>query len=384
MSSRPLAAEESVISPRAVAAPVYSIAPLPSTETIDVSVVIPMRNEQENVAEVYSELAAVLDGEPLRYEVIIVNDGSRDRTAAELERLVEHDRRLTVVEFTRGFGQAAALAAGFRAARGRIVVAMDGDRQNDPRDIPRLVARLDQEPECDVVSGWRKNRQDKWLSRRLPSLLANRLIRQRTWCHEIHDFGCTLKAYRRDVLRDIRLYGEMHRFLPAICKWRGARLAEVVVNHRPRLNGESKYGIGRTLRVLLDLLTVKFLGDYGANPIYFFGKVVMITTFSAVLAFLIAIVQKFGYLTEHGDPVKLHSNVFIVVSMLMFVTTVTLLMMGVMSELLIRIYHESQDRPPYRIRRIRRCVDALTADGAVVSAEGFNPYAGDGDVVSRV
>jgi glycosyltransferase involved in cell wall biosynthesis len=349
----------------------YKMAPVES-EAIDVSVVIPMRNEAPNVAVVCAEVASVLDAEPLRYEVIVVDDGSTDGTSRELQKVVGQNGHVTVLEFTRRFGQAAALAAGFRAARGGVVVAMDGDGQNDPRDIPRLVARLHELPACDVVSGWRKNRQDKWFSRRLPSLLANRLIRRRTWCHEIHDFGCTLKAYRRDVLRDIRLYGEMHRFLPAICKWRGARLSEVVVNHRSRLNGESKYGIGRTLRVLLDLLTVKFLGDYGANPIYFFGKVVMLTGSLAALAFLTALVQKLGYLTEHGDPVKLHSNVFIIVSMLMFVTTVSLLMMGVMSELLIRIYYESQDRPPYRIRNVWRSVDPQSPREGVVPETEFD------------
>src|SRR5918993_4346825 len=250
MSSRRIGAEEKpAIHARTVEGAVFRGAPVDS-EAIDVSVVIPMRNEAPNVAVVCGEVASVLDAEPLRYEIIVVDDGSTDGTSRELQKVVGQDGHVTVVEFTRRFGQAAALAAGFRAARGAVVVAMDGDGQNDPRDIPRLVARLNELPACDVVSGWRKNRQDKWFSRRLPSLLANRLIRRRTWCHEIHDFGCTLKAYRHDVLRDVRLYGEMHRFLPAICKWRGARLAEMVVNHRPRVAGKTKYGIGPTRRVL--------------------------------------------------------------------------------------------------------------------------------------
>ena len=335
------------------AGPLYPVAGYPSAaEDVDVSVIIPMRNERTNVAAVCSELQAVMDAQRLRYEVIIVNDGSDDGTSRELERAVQDDARFTVVEFTRRFGQAAALAAGFRSARGRVVVAMDGDRQSDPQDIPKLVARLDELPACDVVSGWRKDRKDPWFSRRLPSAWANRLIRRRTWCHEIHDFGCTLKAYRHEVLRDIKLYGEMHRFLPALCKWRGARLAEVVVNHRPRVSGQSKYGIGRTIRVLLDLLTVKFLGDYVANPIYFFGKLVLLTSCLSAAAIAIAVVQKLGYLTEHGHSVNLNNSIFVVIAVLMFVTTLILLMMGLMSELLIRIYHESQDRLPYRIRRI--------------------------------
>jgi glycosyltransferase involved in cell wall biosynthesis len=328
----------------------------PAGDSIDVTIVIPMRNEETNVSAVCSELQAAIDTEPHRYEVIIINDGSSDGTSRELQKVAQADSRFTVVEFARGFGQSAALAAGFRMAQGRVVVAMDGDRQNDPRDIPALVAKLDESPGYDVVSGWRKERQDKWFSRRLPSIWANALIRRRTWCPEIHDFGCTLKAYRLEVLEDIRLYGEMHRFLPAICKWRGARLAEVVVNHRPRVSGTTKYGISRTIRVLLDLMTVKFLGDYVSNPLYLFGKLALLTLATAFAAVALAIVQKFGYLTEHGQPVMLNNNVLIIFAMMAFLTTCGLLMMGLMSELLTRIYHESQDRPPYRIRHVWRAI----------------------------
>lgn len=343
-------------------------------EGVDVTVVIPVRNEEGNVAAVCSELREVVDQQPLQYEVIVVNDGSTDGTARELEGAVRDDPRFTIVEFTRGFGQSAALAAGFRMARGHVIVAMDGDRQNDPRDIPRLVARLDEPPGYDVVSGWRRDRKDKWFSRRLPSICANFLIRRRTWCPEIHDFGCTLKAYRREVLGDIRLYGEMHRFLPAICKWHGARLGEEVVNHRPRVGGTTKYGISRTARVLLDLLTVKFLGDYLTKPIYFFGKLAFLTLATSLLAVGIALVQKFGYLTEHGDAVMLNNNIFIVFAMLMFVSALILLMMGVMSELLIRIYHESQHRPPYRIRHVWRAMDPLAGGGDLGSGEEYATY----------
>jgi glycosyltransferase involved in cell wall biosynthesis len=327
-------------------------------DAVDVSVVIPMRNEEMNVSAVCAELQELIDNQPLRYEIVVVNDGSSDGTAHELERVAGNDARFTIVEFARGFGQSAALAAGFRLASGRVVVAMDGDRQNDPRDIPRLVSKLDEPPGYDIVSGWRKDRKDKLLSRRLPSACANYLIRKRTWCPEIHDFGCTLKAYRREVVRDIRLYGEMHRFLPAICKWRGAKLTEEVVNHRPRVSGKTNYGISRTLRVLLDLLTVKFLGDYLTKPLYFFGKLAALTLAISFVAVAFAVVQKFGYLTEHGEPVMLNNNVLIIFAMMVFLTSVSLLMMGLMSELLIRIYHESQDRPPYRIRRILRRVES--------------------------
>jgi glycosyltransferase involved in cell wall biosynthesis len=253
-------------------------------------------------------------------------------------------------------------------ARGSVIVAMDGDRQSDPYDIPLLLAKLDEPPGCDVVSGWRKDRKDKWFSRRLPSLCANYLIRRRTWCSEIHDFGCTLKAYRRDVLKDVRLYGEMHRFLPAICKWRGATLAEVVVHHRARVSGETKYGIDRTMRVLFDLLTVKFIGDYVTKPLYLFGKLALMTFTISILAIGLAIVQKLGYLTEHGEPVMLNNNVFVIFAMMVFLTTVSLLMMGLMSELLIRIYHESQDRPPYRIRHIWRPTDPVSRGATVMFA----------------
>jgi glycosyltransferase involved in cell wall biosynthesis len=339
---------------------VLSAAP-DASSLVDVSVVIPMRNEEANVAAVCAELRSVIDAQPLRYEVIVVDDGSTDATARELQALRE-DPRFTIVEFARGFGQSAALDAGFRLARAPIVVAMDGDQQNDPRDIPALVAALDEPPGWDVVSGWRRDRKDKWWSRRLPSLCANLLVRHLTSCPEIHDFGCTLKAYRRDVLADVRLYGETHRFLPAICKWRGAQLSERVVNHRARLNGETKYNIKRTGKVLFDLLTMRFLGGYLTKPIYFFGKLASCTLVVTLLALTMAVLQKLGYLTEHGLPISLNDSIFVILAMMTSMMTMGLLMMGLMAELLIRIYHESQDRPPYRIRRVSRHDPALALD----------------------
>ena len=324
------------------------------TQQIDVTVVIPMRNEEANVASVCAELQEVMDKELLRYEAIIVNDGSTDGTAAALEMATQNDSRFTVVEFYRGFGQSAALAAGFSLARGNIIVPMDGDLQNDPRDIPKLIAQLEKAPGYDIVSGWRKHRQDKRFTRRFPSLVANALVRRLTWCNEVHDFGCTLKAYRREVLSDVHLYGEMHRFLPALCRWRGARISELVVNHRPRVAGKTKYGLKRTVKVLFDLLTVKFLGDYLTKPIYFFGKLAILTMLMSFLSLALAIAQKFGYLTEQGLPVRLNNNIFILFAVMMFITTGMLMMAGVIAELLIRIYHESQGRMPYKIRRILR------------------------------
>jgi glycosyltransferase involved in cell wall biosynthesis len=333
----------------------------PTHEQLDVSIVIPMKNEEENVEALCLEIQEVMGKAKLRYEVIIVNDGSTDGTGRELERVARQDARFTIIEFTRTFGQSAALSAGFERARGRVIVPMDGDRQNDPADIPRLIEVLDEPPGYDIISGWRKARQDKWFSRKLPSKVANWIIRRATWCEAIHDFGCTLKAYRREALNDVHLYGEMHRFLPAICRWRGARLGELVVNHRPRIAGETKYGLKRTVKVLFDLITVKFLGDYLTKPIYFFGKLAMMCMGLSFLSVAVAVVQKFGYLTEHGNPVMLNNNVLILFAMMMFITSLMMLMMGVVSELLVRIYHESQGRTPYKVRRIVRAAPAEPA-----------------------
>ncbi len=324
--------------------------PIQSSSKIDISIVIPLYNEEDNVQPLYREIAEVMDAQTLRYEVIFIDDGSRDQTVAKLRDVSGTDPRVTIIEFTKNFGQTASTAAGIDQARGSVIVPMDGDMQNDPHDIPALVAKLDDDSGWDIVSGWRKNRQDKLLSRRLPSILANRLIKKLTWTTEIHDFGCSMKAYRREVLEDVRLYGEMHRFLPAICKWRGARITEQVVNHRARTAGVSKYGLKRTFKVLLDLLTVKFLGDYLAKPIYFFGKVAMMSLVISFLSLTWAIIQKFGYITEHGQPVMLNRNVLVLFAMMTFLMSVIFLMIGILAELMSRIYHESQDRKPYKIR----------------------------------
>ncbi|MFA9479102.1 glycosyltransferase family 2 protein [Phycisphaerales bacterium AB-hyl4] len=321
-------------------------------QPVVVSIVIPLLDEAPNVEPLYLELKAMMDAQSIGYEVIFVDDGSRDATATRLRDIAGGDPRITILELTKRFGQSSAMAAGFARARGSVIVPMDGDCQNDPADIPRLVAKLDERPGWDIVSGWRKTRQDKLLSRRLPSIIANRLIRKLTWTPEVHDFGCSLKAYRRDVLEDVRLYGEMHRFLPAICRWRGARIAELVVNHRPRTAGTSKYGLKRTVKVLLDLLTIKFLGDYLTKPIYFFGKVAVVCMLITILATSLAVMQKFGHLTEHGEPVMLNSNVFLLFAMVMTLMAVLFVMMGVLSELLVRIYHESHGLTPFKVRRI--------------------------------
>lgn len=331
---------------------------------VDVSIIVPLVDEQENVSSLCQELVGLMDGQTQRYEAIIVDDGSQDQTVAHVQQAIGSDDRFTIVVFTRNFGQSAALAAGFRLASGRVIVPIDGDGQNDPADIPLLVSRLDEPPGWDIVSGWRKNRQDKFFSRCLPSVVANRIIQKITWTTEIHDFGCSLKAYRRDVLDDVHLYGEMHRYLAAICKWRGARITEMVVNHRARRAGASKYGLNRTFKVLLDLLTVKFMGDYLTKPIYFFGKLSLIGVIVSFGSLPVAIIQKFGYFTEHGGPVMLNNNVLVLFAMMTFLMAVMFLMMGVISELLVRDYHESQDRTPYKIRRI------MTASNESGSNEG--------------
>ncbi len=323
-----------------------------SDPLIDVSIVIPMYDEQANAPELVRQLRTMMDGQPQRYEVIFVDDGSHDDTIAALKQTIGSDGRFTVIEFMKNFGQTAAMAAGFERARGTVIVPMDGDLQNDPADVPALVAKLDEAPGWDIVSGWRKNRQDKLFSRRFPSVIANRLIKRLTWTTEIHDFGCSLKAYRRVVLEDVRLYGEMHRFLPAVCKWRGAKVTEMVVHHRPRTAGRSKYGLKRTFKVLLDLLTVKFLGDYLTKPIYFFGKLTLAAVAVSFLSLFVAIAQKFGYLTGHGEPIRLNNNILVMFAVMTFLMGVMFVMIGIISELLVRIYHESQDRRPYKIRNV--------------------------------
>lgn len=319
---------------------------------LDVSVVVPLLNEVSNTKQLYEELDGVLRGLKRSYELIFVDDGSSDGTADRLRALTGHDPNCLVIELRRNFGQTAALAAGFKAARGQVIVPIDGDLQNDPADIPALLARLEEPPGFDVVSGWRRRRHDKLLTRRLPSQAANWIIRWLTNT-PLHDFGCTLKAYRREALEEVKIYGEMHRFLPVIARWRGARLTEMVVNHRPRVHGATKYGLRRTIKVMLDLITVKFLGGYLTKPLYFFGKAALLSATTSFAALAVALFQKFGFLTTDG-PLNLNRNVLVLLSVMLFLMTVMLIMMGVVAELLVRIYHESQDRAIYKIRRTTR------------------------------
>jgi glycosyltransferase involved in cell wall biosynthesis len=307
------------------------------SKDLAVSVVVPVYNEESNVEELHARLAAVLDHD---VEFIFVDDGSVDQTYERLVDVARRDCRVRLIRFRRNFGQTAALSAGIDHARGRIIVPMDGDLQNDPRDIPRLLAKLNEG--YDVVSGWRVHRQDS-LHRRLPSVIANKLV---SWISgvRLHDYGCSLKAYRRDVLRDVRLYGEMHRFVPIYASWQGARVTELPVDHHPRTRGKSNYGIERTLKVVLDLVVVKFLSSYATKPIYVFGGF-------GVLAFLLALVA-FGWMVYYkvtGLKSFIETPLPLVVVMLLLVGCLSLLL-GLLAEMTVRTYYESQGKRTYAIR----------------------------------
>ena len=310
---------------------------------MDLSVVVPVYNEETNVEPLVGEINGVLRHLGKSYEVVVVDDGSEDRTFAVLSKLHREQPTMKVVRLKRNFGQTAALAAGLAYARGEIVVLMDGDGQNDPADIPALLAKLAEGN--DMVAGWRFNRRDPFLNRRLPSMIANRLISWTTRV-KLHDYGCTLKAMRKDIAKNLKLYGEMHRFIPAIAFERGARIAELKVNHRPRLRGQSKYGITRTLRVVLDLLTVKFMISYSTRPSHVFGPIGIL---SGVAGFLIAIyltIQKWVYDLEIGGRPLLLLAILLIFIGFQFVT------MGLLGEMLARTYHESQDRPVFVVGEI--------------------------------
>jgi glycosyltransferase involved in cell wall biosynthesis len=309
---------------------------------MSVSVVIPLYNEEENVSVLHERLKDVLDALGTEYEIIYVDDGSSDRTLNLLEDIQKTDKNVMVLSLRRNFGQTAAFAAGFDFARGDVVVTMDGDLQNDPKDIPRL---LDAIRDCDLVSGWRKKRKDKFLTRRLPSMIANWLISRVTGVR-LHDYGCSLKAYRRDVVKNLRLYGEMHRFIPAVASWYGVRVAEIETTHHPRLRGKSKYGISRTIKVLLDLITVKFLQSFSTKPMQFFGPMGMIFGMVGVgISLYLSIEKLFKGVNIGGRPLLLLGALLIIVG-------VQFVGMGLLGEMLVRVYHESQKKPIYAIKKI--------------------------------
>ena len=312
---------------------------------IDLSVVIPSRNEAPSIVELHRELTATLTAWGRSYEIIVIDDGSTDESFELLVRLQAADARLRVIRFRRNFGQTAAFAAGFDHARGRIIVTSDGDLQNDPRDIPAMVERL--ESGFDIVCGWRKDRKDAFFSRTLPSAMANRLISTATGVH-LHDYGCSLKAFRAEVVKSLKLYGEMHRFLPAIASEQGVLIDEVVVHHRPRQHGRSKYGIGRTIRVVLDLVTVKFLLSYSTRPLQIFG---LIGITMGLLGGLIT-----GWLAYQRliEAQSLSNRPLLLFGILLISTGFQLVTLGLLAELQARTYHESQNKPIYAIREIRQ------------------------------
>ena len=318
------------------------------------TVVVPLYDEEDNVDPVLRELLDVLDDLPLISEVVLVDDGSRDRTAARAVQWSRRDPRVHLIELRRNFGQTAALSAGFDHARGQVVVAMDGDQQNDPHDIPRLLRKLDEG--YDIVSGWRRNRQDVLL-RKLPSAAANRLISRVTGTR-LHDYGCTLKAYRRDVIRHLRLYGDQHRFIPALAQMVGARVAELPVNHRARVRGRSKYGLARTTRVLLDLFTVKFLISYFGRPMRLFGGTGLagMALGGAVLLWLLADKVVLGQPTADRP--------LLLLGMLLMLVGVQFLSLGILGELVIRVYHEAMRRRSYLIRRLDHADEGIVAEAA--------------------
>ena len=304
------------------------------------SVVVPVYNEAENLVPVVEELQSVLTAMGKEFEVIIVDDGSGDDTHKLLRDLYEKKPWLRVIRLKRNFGQTAAVAAGFAHSRGEVIVPMDGDGQNDPHDIPRLLAKLAEG--FDLVTGWRFPRQDAYWTRRLPSAIANSLISWITGV-KLHDYGCTLKAICGDIGRDLRLYGEMHRFIPALADARGARIAEIQVHHRPRLRGESKYGLARTVRVVLDLITVKFLHLYATRPLHIFGLIGLTSGALGGALGIYLTAQKVLYRVEIGGRPLLLLSVLLIVIGFQFVS------MGLLGELLARTYHESQDKPIYII-----------------------------------
>ena len=308
----------------------------------DVSVVVPLLNEQDNIGPLYEQITQTLS-ENHNYETIFVDDGSSDNSFTILSELQKSDNRVRVIRFRKNFGQTAALAAGFAHARGHIIVAIDADLQNDPADIPKMIEKLDEG--FDVVSGWRKKRHDNAITRLIPSKIANWLIAAITRV-KLHDFGCTLKVYRREVLAETKLYGEMHRFIPALASWNGAHICEMVVNHRPRTAGAAKYGLSRTLKVVLDLITVKFLGSFSTKPIYIFGGLGVLSGLGSVISGLIVLYQKLAH------DFAMNRNPLLFLTALLITTTIQFILMGLLAELMVRTYHESQNRPTYVIKEI--------------------------------
>jgi len=316
---------------------------------LDLSVVVPVYNESESAEPLVRALHASLSAQPRSYEVILVDDGSTDDTWPRLKALAAEIPRFRLIRFRRNFGQTAAMSAGIDHARGAVIVTLDADLQNDPADIPMLLDRMTDG--VDVVSGWRKDRKDAFINRKLPSMIANALISNITGV-ALHDYGCTLKAYRAEVIKNVRLYGEMHRFIPALASWVGGTVVEVPVNHRARRFGRSKYGISRTLRVVLDLITVKYLLRYSQGPMQVFGKIGAIIGLPGILLFAFMILAHASYLafgTAFGAEL-VKRPFWLITSFMLVLTGVQFVCMGLLAEVMTRVYHESQAKPTYAVR----------------------------------
>jgi glycosyltransferase involved in cell wall biosynthesis len=321
----------------AVPAPLFDEAPA-------ISVFLPVFNEEPNLVPLHEKLDTALAALGRSAEVIYVDDGSTDGSLAVLRQLAEADPRVRVVALRRNYGQTAAMAAGIHAARGEVLIPMDADLQNDPADIIRLLDKLDEG--YDVVSGWRKNRQDRLITRKIPSMIANRLI---SWIGGVplHDYGCSLKAYRRESLEDVNLYGEMHRFIPIYASWAGARVAEIPVEHHARTMGKSKYGLSRTVKVVFDLMTIKFMASYQTKPLYVFGWVGLLTLAFSFLCAVFAFLMKFANWPHHADFIQ---TPLPVLAMVMLVLGIQFFLMGLLAEMQVRTYHESQSKAIYAVR----------------------------------
>lgn len=322
--------------------------------TLDLSIVMPVYNEAGALPGLVEELSEVLGRLGRSYEILAVDDGSTDGSVAVLRELQEHEPHLRIVRFRRNFGQTAAFSAGFDLARGKIVITIDADGQNDPADIPRLLEVM-QEGDYDIVSGWRQQRKVPLISRRLPSIVANRMISQATDV-SLRDYGCSLKAYRAEVVKNVRLYGELHRFVPAIAGWMGVRVAEVPVNDRPRQHGQSKYGLSRTPRVLLDLFTVYFLLSYSARPMQLLGRIGLISGSAGGLIGLYLVGAKVVNGLLYGEQgfraFRIGTSPWLMLAVLLIVLGVQFVMMGLLGEITTRTYHEVQNKPIYAVREI--------------------------------
>ena len=306
----------------------------------ELSLFLPVLDEEENLRPMHAKIQAALDQLGKTAEVIYVDDGSTDKSLSILKAIAAEDSRVRVISLRRNYGQTAAMSAGIDAAKGEILIPMDADLQNDPADIARLLEKLDEG--YDVVSGWRKNRQDKLVSRKIPSQIANKIISVIGGV-PLHDYGCSLKAYRREVIQDVRLYGEMHRFIPIYASWAGARVTEIPVDHHARTMGKSKYGISRTIKVVFDLMTIKFMASYQTKPIYVFGGFGMIAFAISIIAAIWAIVLKLYGTSFILTPLP-------VIAVVMLAISVQFFLMGLLAELLVRTYHESQDKAIYAVR----------------------------------